>query len=531
MEPKEITASFVEGRWRALEKRWGGRNKRMDEYEKLYLLNNWEEEPEPDERRISAPIAFDTVERSRTLLLTRPPVISVPASEVKAVATDQADQMEKYLYGVWYQAHVLDALDLAEWHASCLAEGVLRCVCDRENAVEDELPLVVQALDPRTVYPNPSGRPGIDAEVVHAFKRSRREIESEWGVELERPETSEVEAWLDEEVDFVDYWRVDVEEVAEEQRSRGAEEQRREEEPAGVLARLVEMARRAMAAGGTAGEETLRRAQAEEQGSEGAEGEGPGARGEGAEEEGEGKARKVRRRVVTNCMVVEGQFVKEPVKMPGYKRLPFVRYAGITTPLANEDGALSVLFPITGGVRKKGAIGLVAVTNELLAMKQRIIEMYATGALITDDDKLEIDWKPGAVNYVRKGCMWNFLVPPGPHPAVDQQIALVERLIQDVTFSAAMMGRPMGSLSGMALSIINNPAMMKVAHRQQVRERAYQELNSIILSLTEEYAPPGGWSVWGTDKTGATVELALKPAETPAKTAARPTSGDLPAEW
>ena len=104
-------------------------------------------------------------------------------------------------------------------------------------------------------------------------------------------------------------------------------------------------------------------------------------------------------------------------------------------------------------------------------------------------------------------------MPPGPHPAVDQQIALIEKLMQDATVSAAMMGRPMGSLSGMALSIINNPAMMKIAHRQQVRERAYQELNSIILGLTEEYAPVEGWYVWGADKAGVTFELALKPAD------------------
>ncbi len=269
---------------------------------------------------------------------------------------------------------------------------------------------------------------------------------------------------------------------------------------------MVEMARRALVAGG--GEPGAVSGEQLGEVEEGAE-----ERGRGGAEEQEGKARKVRRRVVTNCVVVEGQLVKEPVRMAGYKRLPFIRYAGITTPLANEDGALSVLFPITGGVRKSGAIGLVAAFNELLAMKQRIIEMFANGALITDDDTLDLDFSPGSVNYVRKGATWNFLVPPGPHPAADQQVALVEKLIQDATVSAAMMGRPMGSLSGMALSIINNPAMMKIAHRQQVRERAYQELNGIILSLTEEYAPVEGWYVWGTDKAGVTFELALKPAD------------------
>jgi len=493
MKPSEITTEFVQSRYTALAEKWSKRNSRMDDYEKLYLLDMWEESPEPDERRISAPVCFNTVESFRTLLLTRPPVISVPPSEVKAVATDQADQIEKFLYGVWYQGRVLDALNLAEWHASCLGEGVLRCVYDPE-VVEDELPLVVQALDPRTVYANPSGREGQDLEVIHSFKRARREIEAEWG-ELKRgPEAgANLEEWLDEEVDFVDYWRVDVEEVEEPVEERRADEG---EEPEGVLARLVAMAKRAIRAG------TPEPAAAVNEFGERIEEEG---------EEGEERIRKVRRRVVTNCVVVEDQFLKEPMRMPGYRRLPFIRYAGIATPLADENGALSVLFPITGGSRKNGAMGLAAGINELLAMKQRLIEMYANGAIITDDTDLEIDFRPGAVNTMRKGAQWSFLVPPGPHPAVDQQIALIERLTQDATVSAAMQGRYVGTVSGIALSAMNNPVLMRIAHRQQVRERAYQELNRLILSLAEEYVPAEGWYVWGTDRQGGTFELALKP--------------------
>ena len=495
MKPREITETFVEARYTALKKRWTKRNERMDDYEKLYLLDMWEEEPEPDERRISAPVAWNTVESFKTLLLTRAPVISVPPSDIKAVASDQADQIEKYLYGVWYQAQVMDALNLAEWYASCLGEGVLRCVYDPE-AVEDELPIVVQPLDPRTVYATPSGQAGLDLEVVHGFKRRRREIETEWGVTLERPESGgeDVEKWLDEKVDFIDYWRVDVEEVEEEEEEE--REEPGEEEPVGVLARLVAVARRALAAG-------MERPVTE-------------VEGQGEEEEEapeERRVRKVRRRLVTNCVVVEGQFVKEPVRMPGYQRLPFVRYPGVATPLANEDGALSVLFPITGGVRKGGAVGLSAAFNELLAMKQRIIEMYANGALITDDDTLDLDLAPGAVNYVRKGSTWTFLTPPGPHPAVDQQVALLEKLTQDATVSATMMGRYVGDVSGIAMSAMNNPVLMRIAHRQQNRERAYETLNMMVLQLTEEYAPPGGWYVWGVDRRGATMELKLKPVD------------------
>ena len=516
MKPGDITSQFVHSRFEALKSRWSERNSRMDEMERLYLLDMWQDAPEPDERRISAPVCWNIVESFRTLLLTRPPVISVPASEVKAVETDRADQIEKYLYGAWHQAHVSDALHLAEWHASCLGEGVLRCVYDPET-VEDEFPLVVQALDPRTVYATPSGRQGQDLEVVHSWERPRREIEAEWGLELPRPSTADVkiEEWLDEEVEFIDYWRVDVEQTTE---KVSADKGQEKPKPVGVLASLVAAARKVLGAGA---------APAELVGPEGAGVEAePGAEAgveaqEQEQEQGKGEAaevaqptrRTVRRRVVTNCVVVEDTMVKEPVRMPGYGRLPFVRYPGISTPLADENGALSVLFAITGGTRQNGAIGLSAAMNELLAMKQRIIETFANGAIMTDDETLTLNLNPGSINYIRKGAQWSFLMPPGPHPAVDQQIQLMERMVQDATVSASMMGRYQGDMSGLMMSAINNPVLMRIAHRQQVRERAYEALNEIVLELTEEYAPAEGWYVWGEDRLGGMLELRLKPAE------------------
>ena len=58
MKPDEITPTFVESRYNALKARWSARNERMDSYEKLYLLDMWESSPEPDEKRISAPVCW-----------------------------------------------------------------------------------------------------------------------------------------------------------------------------------------------------------------------------------------------------------------------------------------------------------------------------------------------------------------------------------------------------------------------------------------------------------------------------------------
>jgi hypothetical protein len=76
-----------------------------------------------------------------------------------------------------------------------------------------------------------------------------------------------------------------------------------------------------------------------------------------------------------------------------------------------------------------------------------------------------------------------------------------------------MKGRYVGDMSGLALSTLTNPVMMQIASRQQVRERAYQEINRLVLSLTEEWAPADGWCVYGQDSKGQVFELQLAPEE------------------
>ena len=472
MKPSDITTTFVQQRAETLKAKWGERNERMNEYERIYLMDLWDDAAEPDERRLVAPIAWTRVESYKALLLTKPPVISVPASDIKAVAEDQADLIEKFLYGAWYQANVLDALADAEWFASCFGEGVIRCLYD-DNAADGDLPLLIQGnVDPRNVYALPSSRPERDAELVHSWKRARREIEEEWGTLPGHPDGIKEAEWLDVEIDFADYWRVDI-----------VEESVKEKVP-----------------------------QSEE----------PGVEGLVATAEGQkpkrAKFRTVKRRVraVTNAVAAGDDFLKKPVRMPGYSRIPFIRYAGISTPLKDENGALSVLFPITAGsqIGSGDVKGVCAAMSELLGYRQRIVEMYANAAVVVTgaEKDIELDFSPAAQNSLPAGAKIDFLVPPGPHPAVDGQLQILEREIEDATVSAGMMGRYQGDVSGLALSAMANPILMRIAHRQRTREHSYQALNELILELAEFYSGPDGWSVWGQTDAGA-IDLVIKPED------------------
>ena len=510
MELSEITTEFVLDRYHALQDRWSDRNTRMDDYEALYRLDLWEGPPEPDERRITVPTCFDAVEDARALLLTKRPVISVPPSEVKAVAQERAEAIERYLWGVWDQAHVMQGLRDAEWCATCLGEGVLRCVYDT-MACEDELPLLVQALDPRNVYAAPSGRPMEDLEVVHAWDRPRREIVAEWGECPGQPDGGQArEDWLDEAVPFVDYWRLDTVVVTEPttdgMTTPTADGRTMAEGGAGPVERLVGAIRGAL---GMAGATTDDGERTTDDGRE-MTGEGDGLEDERLERR---KVRKIRRRVVTNAVLVDEEWVKPPLRVP-YPFLPFVRFAGIRTPLPNENGALSVLFPLTGGSRENGAVGVAAAEAEAVAFRQRLVEMAASPALLTDDPNLveSLDMSPGAVNAIQTGRDVKWLVAPGPNPAADAQIELLQSYVEAATLPDSMRGRSMGDASGLALTSLANVVMMRTAARQEERERACERLNALVLALTEEFAPTDGWEVWGTQR-GTAFEAPLKPAE------------------
>lgn len=479
MDPTQVTVGFVTGRADELKSRWGERNTRMDDMEALYRLDVWEDEAAPDERRVTSPRPYTVVEATRALLFTQRPVIDVPASLVSKVADETASHMEKHLYGCWDRMRLVLAIDEAEFFADCLGMGVLRIVYVPDMPYGD-LPIIGNALDPRHVYHSPDPlRPLRSMEVAHYFDRTRREIEAEWGELKGRPaEPEELAEWLDQEVDFIDYWMTTTVE-------REAKEE--EEEILGPLGKAVKALRG-----------IFKR---------------PEEKAEEGEREGESERNVEQERAVINCVVADGQFVKEPMIVPGYEILPFVWWAGVRTPLKDEDSCLSVLWAIAGGVRGGGSQGMIATENELFSLKMREVERRARMAAVTNDESLlDLDSSPGAVNYAKEAdYKITWVVPPGEGPQTDILMRQVGQRTEDATIPGSMMGQYQGAASGIALSMVTNPVLMRIAARQRDREEALQDVNGIILALTEEYAPDEGWTVWGLDKEGKEMEERLPP--------------------
>lgn len=472
-----MNAEYVISRFRELQSDFTGRNDRMNLYEELYNLDVWEGEAEEEEVRVTSPRANFIVERYRALLLTEPPIINVPEGNRTKVGQRLAGEIEKYLYGAWNEMQMLDVLAEAEWHANCLGVGVIR-VQYHERTPEGEFPLSAQPLDPRNCYWDESvRRQNTPTKFVHALRRSRQRVIEEWGevFDDEPIEEDQRAQWLTELVDYYDYWETDV--VEKPARPKGVEE-----EGVNVMRTLLKRA--------------MERISPEEESFE-------------EEEEGVRYVREVR-----NCVVADGNVVKEATVMEGYEEIPFVWWSGIKTGIQERKNRYhSVLFALTGG--DSGETGIIGLENQMLALKALMAMKYANAALVTNDPDLQsLDARPGAINVTRQDrqdILLEWVQPPGTHPDVDEVLAYSTQLAEMSTLPKAMHGQYVGEISGVALSLLVNPVLTQIANRQRERERAWARVNKMVLFLTESYAPDEGWPVYGTDETGVGFETSLAP--------------------
>jgi hypothetical protein len=486
MNLSDIDAQFVQTRANALEDENSERNTRFDTFERFYRLDVWQGKKPEGQQRVTSPRPWNVVEATRALLFTRRPVIEVPSSKVLDVADEQASRIEKYLYGAWEKMGLLHVIDDCEFWATGQGLGVIRAVYDPTMPV-GEFPLVCQAIDPRTFYNHPDPRrPLQSTEVVITSDRKRRDIEAEWGPLPTLREGEELEEWLDEEVEYFDYWCTMLVDEPEEE-----DDAEPEEEPEGAVGKFLK----------TIGEVLV----------------GPDEEETPEEEDREGdeNREKVKRRRVVNCVVADGEFVKEPVVMPGYEHLPFYYWAGVRTPLEGKDRYLSVLYGVAGGERGNDSQGLIATENELLSERLRTVKRRANAALISNDPALQqLNSSPNAVNPTSlpsNELTLEWVVPPGDSPDLVQLAQDIGDMSQQATVPNSMMGQYQAGVSGVALQLITNPVLMRTAAKQREREEVLQRLNQHLLALTEEYAPSKGWYVWGTGRLGVEFEERLEP--------------------
>jgi hypothetical protein len=512
---KTYDARFVLDRTDELRTAAGDRNTRMDRFERMYRMDVWDDAPlGPDDIRLSLPIAFDMVEKMRALLITRPPVISVPWGNNDPDDQAKSQRMERYLYGLSGRANLGRVLADAEWFAMCLGMGVLKIAYDSQ-AVEGDSPLVIVAPDPRTIFGRLAPARDRWVELAQVWDRTRSEIIDEWGADLDMPsgmDATEEIAWLDEEVEYIEYWREMTEWI--------------EPEP------VIEMPTQDSVI-----EATIDNVMAAMAGSAGSTGSptGDAANERGAQEILDGidsgeaveldikdEPEKIRVRRVLHMVVVRdgntgkpeegGIVVKDAVIVPGYSQIPYIKWSGIATPLGGGDSDLSILYALGNGDGGSDSYGILQAWNLLASLDMGEALNAANPPLETDDEKATINAHAGEITTVQKDRHVRPLREPGQSLAFSRMSEQMSRMVDRIGLPEIWSGM-VQNLSGQAISGLATAFTMLIGFKQLDRERALENLLMLALALTREYAPDDGWMMYGENAYGRSVEETLKPTD------------------
>jgi len=96
-------------------------------------------------------------------------------------------------------------------------------------------------------------------------------------------------------------------------------------------------------------------------------------------------------------------------------------------------------------------------------------------------------------------------------PQLDTQIAKIEDYIERGSLPRVLQGQYVGSISGIAMSLLRNPTLMKVAFKQKTLERALVMLNENILRLLEKFLRSPR-RLWGENEKGQGVDVTIDAA-------------------
>lgn len=509
LDLKRITSKYITDRKAKLMAEAGTRDRKIEKYVRMYHLDVYEGPQLPGEYRVSLPVAFDLVEKSRALLITRPPIFVVPSGGASPEAQAKAQRIERYLDGAAYRMNFHKALNGAGFWAVCAGFGMMRLTYD-PMAADDEFPLRLLVPDPRSCFWTLDSSGDRFTEFVHTWKRSRAEVRDEWGVKFSQPDGLSLEAetaFWDEKVNYVEYWleTIDWETVVE--------------EPAEDKPLLTDLVAKAFSAG------TLAPAGVTPAEVEGALNGGEDYAGE-AEDKEPPKPKKQKRRVrkIVHSVVIEdagaadadsygAMVVKKPVVMPYYQRIPFFVLTGIETPLQGASSFISPLFPLTNGDSGDKSIGVAQLLNLLTSVDTETAVTSPNSPLFTDSQTLKPDNSPGAINVVEPGAKVWRAESDSTNPAVGRMMEVLSGQIARVGIPDVFSGQ-MQHLSGQAISGFATVFQMLVGHRQQSWERALSSLMEMALCLTKHYAAGRGeWRVWGTSPTGRPIDVTISPED------------------
>lgn len=111
---------------------------------------------------------------------------------------------------------------------------------------------------------------------------------------------------------------------------------------------------------------------------------------------------------------------------------------------------------------------------------------------------------------LRTGEKAYYLLHPGPMQQMDTMMDFIRDYIEVASIPRVLQGQYVGAVSGIAMSLLRNPTLMKIAFKQKDIERAGSQLNEKILKLIEKKATKPLY-LWGSNQAGQSVDVELNP--------------------
>ena len=448
------------------------RKARMARAERFYKMDVYDGELDKDKAYVALPTATDTIDKMTAVLMAVPPVIAIHYAGEDDAIKQRTQRAERYLYGLAYSMNLSINRQLAVHEAMKKGEGWLK-LSHNVYAAEGEPPLVLSTPQAENVYATFSPITNEPIEVIEAFERTRRSIEAEWSFEFpDRPDDDDkLEAFLDEEVKFIEYWKVDysLETVKNPEAVEGAPDSENEIET------LVERKRRV--------KKILHCVLVDDK-----------------EGEKKNKKRKRKEEEDDECIVI-----KAPCIVTGWTCLPYFEHFARTVYDNGERRGLPILYSITGGDAPSGVSGVLQTQNELNSTVMDIVgAMGGRVPYLTDDESIAekgLDLSPRAINVTKPGRVTK--------PLIDKfDLSMAMNLIEALNAHVYQSGIPQvyngqkSDLSGASIDSQGTVFQWTLASMQEQHSRAYERLFMLALAITHEMAGSEGWAVSGRGRFG-----------------------------
>lgn len=200
------------------------------------------------------------------------------------------------------------------------------------------------------------------------------------------------------------------------------------------------------------------------------------------------------------------EWLKEPIEH-GYGFLPWEIYfpSPLPFPTVGERFGNSILYPIQD---------LIVEYSQLVSIRGTYMRRHLDPPLITKTqegrDFAPIRTEAGLHFRLETDESAEYLVNPGTMPQLDGQLQIVKQSIENASLPAVLQGQYVGSVSGVAMSLLRNPTLMKVGFKQGALERVLSSLNAHILMLYEKYLNKPA-ELWGHSPDGVPVGIVVDP--------------------